>query len=166
MKQKRQNKALVQEQIGSSGAIHSAARLVKGNKRGKRGMLLLDTLLALTVGVFVILAAYSLTITTAASGNAAKQNNLAYNAARQAIENVRQYKGARITDNVYLDPTLFGPIPQLAELPGSSGTMTISTYRKPVKRVSVTISWQGRGAKSMLKQRTVVTLVAPKGITP
>lgn len=130
-------------------------------------MLLLDAMLALIVGVFVILAAYSLTITLTASGNAAKQNNLAYNAARQVIENVRHYKAAPLANNVYPDPTVFGPIPQLAELPGSNASVSISTYRKPLKRVSVTITWEGRGnSKSLLKQRTLVTLIGPKGMTP
>ena len=110
-------------------------------RRTSAGALLLDVMLAIFVCTSVIITAVSLITTAVAASESSKQNTVAYNAARQAIENLRQYKDAKIQDGTYTDLSVFGAIPQLTEdnvLRNPQARMTVSTFRNPVKMVEAT----------------------------
>lgn len=144
-------------------------------RQRQAGMLLLDAMLAILVGTFVILSAYLLSMTAAVAGAASHQNNQAYQAARQIIENTRLAEGADVVDGTYtatIDEDgvyqLFGSVQQLSELQDGAATMTVSTYRDPVKQVSVTVTWKGRTGNNIerTRTRTLTTLFTPHGIAP
>ncbi len=130
----------------------------------RRGFLLLDAVLALTLAVLLILYGLSLMMTTASASDAAQQTTVAYNAARQAIENVRSFHGAKLANGKYSNAAL-GPLPQLAQLGGGSASMTVEDYRNPVKRVRVVIDWYA-GGRAQPRSITLTTLVGPGGVTP
>ena len=137
------------------------------NRRKKyAGALLLDLMLAIFVCTFVLISAVSLITTAVAASESSKYNTIAYNAARQAVENLRQYKNAKIVDGTYTDLTAFGPVPQLAELRNPTSSMTVSTFRKPVKMVTVTVTFQAGTTGQRTVVRRVTGLVSPRGVTP
>ena len=112
------------------------------------GFLLLDVLIGLAVTSFVLLATISLLINAAGAADAAKQNTIAYNAARQVVENVRNYRGAPLAPGEYTDVRAFGAVPQLdatatSGMKDARATMSIRMYRNPVKLVTVEVRWAG-----------------------
>jgi hypothetical protein len=125
------------------------------------------------LGTFVLLSACQMVITTAVSSVSARQNTLAYNAARAVLENIRLYQGTTLANGTYADARSFGPVPQLAALPEAGVSATIATYRTAptatVKIVTITVRWNGtqttRGS-GMRKTRKLTVLVSPKGVTP
>jgi len=164
-------------------------------RRRCRGFLLMDAMLALGLATLTILAAASLIVSATSAADAARQNNIAYNAARQVVENLRQDQKARLTNGEYDSnasgtvPFLFGPVPQLARLtrPSDADTaaagrahVSISDYyervvsgntttlvlRQPVKVITVTITWRSGARGGTPRKRTLTTLVAPDGVTP
>lgn len=141
--------------------------------RRRRGpvaaFLLLDTMLALSVAVLVLLASCSIVVSGAAAADAARQNNAAYNCGRQVIENLRLRRGAAVPNGPYPDATVFGPVPQLAYLRGSTGSpaaasMSVTTWRGPVKQVAVTVTWRAGANGGRPRSRTTTALVGPKGV--
>jgi type II secretory pathway pseudopilin PulG len=135
-------------------------------RRRNRGFLMLEMTFALAIAVFVILSALSFMISAAAASNVARQNTIAYNAARQVVENVRLYKGAKLANNSYSNVTVFGPVPQLAQLTGGAASMTIATWRAPIKQVTVNVTWRAGDKGGKARSKTLVALVSPKGVTP
>jgi hypothetical protein len=101
-------------------------------------------------------------MTSSSAYDRAEQATLAYNAARQQIENVRSVKGALLANRT--NAALLGPMPQLAQLSGGNGTLTIATYRSPVKQVTVTINWTAGGQRQN-RSISMTTLVAAGGVT-
>lgn len=125
---------------------------------------MLDALLALFTATMLALYFLSLMMTTNASADGAQQTTIAYNAARQAIGNVRALRGAPLAART--DAALVGPVPQLAALgSGGEGRLTIQPFRAPVQRVAVTIRWR-EGGQRRARAITLATLVAPGGVTP
>ena len=113
--------------------------------------------------MLLIVFGLSLLMTSSSGIDAAQQTTIAYNAARQQIENVRSFRGAPLANRV--DAPLVGPMPQLAALNGGSGTLTIQDYRNTVKRVTVALRWR-TGARGQPRQLSLTTLVGPGGVTP
>jgi hypothetical protein len=126
--------------------------------------MLLETCVALFVAVCISIPVMTLMMTSATATNSARQNTIATNAARQALENVRVYKGGEIANGTYTDATIFGALPQLAELNNGSASLYISTYSGSsmvstgVKLVSVTVVWTAGGNGSRRSQ-TLTTLI-------
>jgi len=141
-------------------------QLLTQPRRQRGGYLLLESMVATFIGALVLMASISLVVTGAAAADSARQNNAAYNAARQVIENMRLRRGAQLVNNTYSDATVFGPVPQLAYL-RNAGTpsATVSTWRGSVKMVTVTITWRAGRGGGIARSRTVTSLISPKGIS-
>ena len=152
------------QRLTPSGRVPTGPRSHRPGPTGP-AFVLLDMMIALAVATLVLLSAFSLVIASVAALNVARQNAVAYNAARQITENVRLYKAAPLANGTYPDVTVFGPVPQLAQLSGGAASLTIATYRGAVKSVTVSVSWRA-GERSKARQRAFVTLVAPQGVTP
>lgn len=134
-------------------------------KRHSKGFMLLETCVALFVAVCISIPVMTLMMTSATAVNSARQTTIATNAARQAVENVRVYKGGDVASGTYTDVTVFGALPQLAELNNGNATMLISSYSSGVKLVNVTVQWTagGNGAR---RSQTLTTLITSGGNTP
>ncbi len=132
----------------------------------RRGFLLLDALLALMAAVMLILYSLSLMMSASSASDAAQQTTVAYNAARQAIENVRSFHGAPLANDTYT-LTQLGPVPQFNQLnsPGGSVRIDNSPFGGPVKRVTVAVTWRAGGNQQERSVR-VTTLVTPGGVAP
>jgi Tfp pilus assembly protein PilV len=127
--------------------------------------LLIDVMIALFIGTLVMLSCIALTMTASAASDAARQNNLATNAGRQVLENLRAYKGATVANGTYADATVFGVVPQLARLSNGRAAVTISPYRAALKQVVVTVRWES-GGRRLSRFQTVATLIGPEGVAP
>jgi type II secretory pathway pseudopilin PulG len=149
-----------------SRPVGDAGLLPRRRRRRSHGFLMLEVTFALAIAVFVILSALGFMISAAAASNVARQNTIAYNAARQVVENVRLYKGAKLANNSYPNVTVFGPVPQLAELNSGAASMTIAAWRAPIKQVTVTVTWKAGDRGGKPRSKTLVALVSPKGVTP
>jgi type II secretory pathway pseudopilin PulG len=143
-----------------------ARRRGPGAPRARRGFLLLDTLLALMTAVMLIVYSLSLMMTAASGADAAKQSVIAYNAARQVVENLRLRKGAGLYDGTY-DATVFGPMPQLSLLNGGAATVKISDsgWSGTVKMAQVSVNWHS-GGRSQPKSRTLTAIFTSGGVAP
>jgi type II secretory pathway pseudopilin PulG len=97
-------------------------------RRGGRGIVLVDALLALTVAAMLIFYGLSLMMTSSHATDAAQQTTLAYNAARQQLENVRSLRGAALAEGTYhsvrLSDGSYVLRPQLAD--GTLGTTSLA----------------------------------------
>jgi len=118
---------------------------------------------------FVLLATISLLINAAGAADAAKQNTIAYNAARQVVENVRNYRGAPLAPGEYTDVRAFGAVPQLdatatSGMKDARATMSIRMYRNPVKLVTVEVRWRSGERGGVQRSRTLSTLISPNGV--
>jgi type II secretory pathway pseudopilin PulG len=136
-------------------------------RRHRQGFLMLEMTFAMAIAIFVILSALSFMISAAAASNVSRQNTIAYNAARQVVENIRLYKGAKLnTTATPVAATQYGPVPQLAQLKSGSATATIVSWRAPIQQVTVTVTWSAGSKGGILRSKTLVALVSPKGVTP
>lgn len=130
--------------------------------------MLIDLMIALTLGLVVMMATCSLMVSATGVGTTTRENDIAYNAARQVLENVRQYKGAVVVDNTYTDATVFGSVPQLALLSSSAtASVKVATYRGTMKQVTATVTWKGATTDrtGLSRSRKLSALIAPRGIT-
>jgi type II secretory pathway pseudopilin PulG len=120
---------------------------------------------ALFISSSVLVTAATLATRVAAATDTANQMTRAYNVARQALENVRSYRGARLAPGTY-DAAQFGEVTQLVDLgPHSSATVTLDSYRDPVKRVTVAVRWY-TSAPSRIRTISVTSLMTSGGVTP
>jgi type II secretory pathway pseudopilin PulG len=129
-------------------------------------------LIAVAITTFILLSSVALLASASSAADAARQNTVAYNAARQVIENIRQYRGAPLpasTTQVY-SLEQFGPVPQLQQLTsqrggaGATGELRILPYRDTVKMVTVRVVWRSGDRGGKLRERTLTTLIAPEGV--
>lgn len=136
--------------------------------REGRGFLLLDTLLAMMMALMFILGGMSLMMTASSASDASQQTTMAYNTARQQIENIRALRGVPLADGAYTTP--IGEMPQM----GPGGTLAGGTIRTTIgpydtsttlKRVTVALRWRA-GERQQSKQIELTTIVAPRGVTP
>ena len=135
---------------------------------------MVDVLIAVFVTALLLMALTSLMIAARVSAKAATENNAAYNAARQVMENVRRYDGSPLTvrDYTNADVLRLGDVPQAADLAQPTITMTLATWQDPatgvvrpqMKLISVVVTWQTRGTVAATKTRTFVSLVTAKGV--
>lgn len=133
-------------------------------RRRQRGVFLLDAMIALTVSTTLVLYGFSLIMSTASASDAGKQTTIAYNAARQAVENVRMFRGAVLKNGTY-DAASLGSMPQLALLNQGAGKIILQDFRGPVKKMTVVISWKTGGNPSS-RSISIVSLISPGGVTP
>jgi hypothetical protein len=119
------------------------------------------------VGAAMMLATTAVVIAANSANDAAQQNVTAYNAARQVVENLRTFKSATIKNNTYTDVTVFGAVPQLAQLNNATATLVVSSPKSgsSLKRAIVTINWKA-GDRSLSKSRTLVALFMKNGVAP
>ena len=120
-------------------------------------------MLGIVAAGFVTLSGMSLLLTSDSAADGARQTTLAYAAARQQLENVRSLRGAKLANGTYAN--LLSPAPQLAQMNGASGTLTVSDHRAPLKRVTVTITWREGGA-ARARSLSLTTLITAGGVTP
>lgn len=132
-------------------------------RRKRQGFMLIEAMIAMVLAALMIAYGLPLMMISSSAQNHAQQTTLAYTAARQAVENVRAFRDASLSDQA--EGALIGSVPQIASLNQGTGTLTIATHRGPVKRVTVTIHYRA-GAASQPKSLTLTTLVAPGGVTP
>lgn len=108
--------------------LHRPPRERRLRRRGGRGIVLVDALLALTVAAMLIFYGLSLMMTSSHATDAAQQTTLAYNAARQQLENVRSLRGAALAEGTYhsvrLSDGSYVLRPQLAD--GTLGTTSLA----------------------------------------
>jgi len=128
--------------------------------------MLLDAMCSLVVATVVMASTMTLFAATYTTSGGARQNNLAYNAARHVIENIRYGYGASVA--VTASPqsaTTYGPVPELSQITNGTGTVTIANYNTSgtVKCVAVTISWYD-GEKT--RSNTVSSLLTTGGVAP
>lgn len=129
--------------------------------------MLLDAMLAFTLGTILCLASFSVLMGSASANNAFSQNVLAYNAARQVVENLRGYRSFTnnpISNGTY-NGTQFGPVPQIAQMNGGATSVTISTSKAYLRQAVVTVTWTS-GRPAITHTRRLVALFAPGGVTP
>lgn len=129
------------------------------------GAMLLDSVVALFVATTVLTASSSLAISALAAAETSRQQSIATNAARQVIENLRAYKGAKIENGTYPDASVFGAIPQLSRMSYASAAVVVSTYRTTVKQAKVTVRWK-TGNLRRQREMSVTTLLSAQGVTP
>lgn len=132
--------------------------------RSSGGAFLLDAMIAMFVAISGLLACVSLFTSSFMAANGAQQNALAYNAARQVMENIRSSQGAAVATGTNMDAAAnFGPVPELAQMDHGSGSVTISNWSSDntVKCVAVTITWYD-GHKTA--NFTSSTLIGPNGV--
>jgi Tfp pilus assembly protein PilV len=134
-------------------------------RRRTQGFLLMEAMIAIFVGTLVLISAISLVTAGAVAAEAARQNNIATNCARQILENVRLRRGAMLVNGPYTDATVFGPVPQLTELRGGSASLTISSWEYSVKSVVITVNWRAGEGGGKAKTRVISALVGPRGVT-
>ncbi len=137
-------------------------------KRLQRGAILLDVLIALLMGTLLAFAVCNLMVSASRAGTTARENDVATTALRQIVENIRQYKGAVVVNNTYSDATVFGSVPQLAQMPpGTITNVRVFSYRTTLKQVVATVTWRGAGTTQtgVLRRRTLTVLLAPRGVT-
>ena len=134
---------------------------------------MLDAILALMAAFMLVIYGLSLTMTTSSASDSARQTTLAYNAARQAIENARSFHGAKLADGTYSTEdgsmSIVGPLPQVDELSGGRAAIRIQTLRSSgpslMKQAWVTIAWRA-GGRAQDRSITVTTLVSAGGVAP
>ena len=144
------------------------------NRCGQRGAVLMDAMIAMFVAVVIILSLLSALISAQVNAQLARENNAAYNSARQIIENIRLYRGASLTPGTYNknDILSLGVVAELNKLVSADVNVNLSLWRDPVtakqrndvKLVKVTVSWRALGGTNALKSRTFVSLVTPEGV--
>ena len=127
--------------------------------------MLLDACVALFVATTVLTASSSLAVSALAAAESSRQQSIATNAARQVFENLRAYKGAKIENGSYANATVFGSVPQLAQMSYASTSVVVSSYRGTVKQAKVTIRWRA-GSTRKQREMSVTTLIAPQGVAP
>lgn len=138
--------------------------------------MLVDAIIATFFATSILLASISLSMSASAAANVAWQNDLAYGAARQVVENIRHTGAAQVKSESYADATVFGPVPQINPDPKATGTLGPgSQVRATVqdragseaKLLVVTVEWPARRAgTSITRSRTLTTFIAPHGIMP
>jgi hypothetical protein len=125
----------------------------------------MDLLMGLLAATLALLACLSVVVTASAGLNAAAQNASAYNVARQVIENLRLNKAAAVANGTYTDLSTFGSVPQLSQLDGGTGVVSVSTWRGSVKMAVVTVRWRG-GTAGQSRSTTLTALLSARGVAP
>jgi hypothetical protein len=132
------------------------------HRRGQSGALLLDALLGLTLVVVVIMTCVALSISSLAAHEVAKQQNIATNAARKVVENLRSFKQAAISPGTYSDASAFGSIPQLQLLTAGTAGLKVTSVRGTLKMAVVTVRWQS-GMPRRNQTLAITTYLATEG---
>jgi len=147
---------------------------IRSQRRRCGGALLVDVLVAFFVVITMLLSMTALLIASRITARLSTENNAAYNAARQVIENIRLYEGGPLATGSYTNAQVLalGTVPQLTNLTNANVSMTLSRwqdpttaqYRDPVKLVQVTVTWNTLGSIQTTKSRTLSSLVTPNGL--
>ena len=126
---------------------------------------MLDLLVAMVLVGGAIIGSYTVISSAESSINTARQNAVACNAARQVVENVREFLSNPIPNGTYANAGAFGSVPQLSLLDTGTASLTLSTYRGTVQQAVVVIQWSA-GSRGNVKRRTFTTLITPGAIAP
>jgi hypothetical protein len=135
---------------------------------------MIDTIIAMAVGVVLILSTTAVLIAANSANDAAAQNAIAYNAARQVVENLRIRKAAVIkTTTGYVDATTYGPVPQLDKLTNATANVQITNPRGILIQADVKVTWtagdrRNANLSGAVSQRTriLTALFAKNGVAP
>jgi Tfp pilus assembly protein PilV len=138
---------------------------LRSRRKRQSGALLLDVMIALLVAVLILLSCVALTMASSSAADAARQNNVATNAGRQILENLRTARRAGLATGIYADASIFGPVPQLARLSGGRASVTVSPFRGALKQAVITVRWEA-GGNRVPRFQTLTALIGPEGVMP
>ena len=145
---------------------HGKVSIGHAKKKRQRGVVLLDAMMSIVVAAAVVVAGVSMALAGTQSANAARQSNLAYGATRQILENLRGKDVRQVPVGSNLPAEIYGPIPQLSELPSATASVTIAAVADSgsvsyAKNVTAKVTWRAGGAT---RTRTLSTRIAPNGV--
>ena len=133
----------------------------------------MDAMIATFFSAAILMSCMTLAISSSAAANVAWQNDLAYGAARQVVENIRHAGAAQVPSASYPDATVFGAVPQINQDPTATGSLGPGSVARVVvqdragsqaKLLVVTVEWFSRGVgTTTTKSKTLTTLIAPNG---
>lgn len=167
-----------QNTVGTPLLLRQQQRQKRRLRTGTRGFMLADALIAVVIGALLTLSAVTVLSAASRAANSARQSVVAYNAARQVIENLRVFKASRLIDGTYGPytnrETPFGLVPQLgavgqsaATRPLNAGTVsfTVSTRRNNLRSVRVTVTYN-TDVPVKTVTRVLPALLVPDGVAP
>lgn len=113
------------------------------------------TLIEVVLSLFLILTLVTILLTTSSTFISSRGSNLQGIAAKIAS---RQIETLRKTDFASLPPSGSVTDPDLAKLPSSSATQTVSDYQgnSQIKQVTVQVDWTVSGAVKQIKMETLI----------
>jgi hypothetical protein len=104
-------------------------------------------------------------LTTVVVHRSVERATLAREAARNVIENIRDFGVSNLIDGSYA-LTRFGTVESLAGLPNGNGTVTITASSPSVRKAVVRIFWTSGVREGRQRSFTTVTLLTPGGVSP
>ena len=109
------------EQLSTAQILRNGTTVV--SRRRCRVAMLVDAMIATFFSAAILMSCMTLAISPSAAASAAWQNDLAYGAARQVVENIRHTGAAQVPSASYPDTTVFGVVPQANQDPLASGSL-------------------------------------------
>lgn len=138
------------------------------NQRKRRILLaftLVDALVASTLVVGIAALSIPTFLSTVVVHRSVERATVAREAARNVIENIREFGVNNLIDGSYA-LTRFGTVESLAALPNGTGTVTITASSPTVRKAVVRILWNSGVRQGRQRSFTTVTLLTPGGVSP
>ncbi len=143
--------------------------VIHQTKQRKRRILLAFTLVDALVAATLVVGIAALSIPTFLSTvvvhRSVERATVAREAARNVIENIREFGVNNLIDGSYA-LTRFGTVESLAALPNGTGTVTITASSPTVRKAVVRILWNSGVRQGRQRSFTTVTLLTPGGVSP
>ena len=137
-------------------------------QRKRRSLLaftLVDALVAATLVVGIAALSIPTFLSTVVVHRSVERATVAREAARNVIENIREFGVNNLIDGSYA-LTRFGTVESLAALPNGTGTVTITASSPTVRKAVVRILWNSGVRQGRQRSFTTVTLLTPGGVSP
>lgn len=130
-----------------------------------RGFTLVDALVAAMMMLGISALAIPTFISTTVVHRSVQRANIARDAARAVVENIRDVGVNNIIDGSY-SLTQFGNVDSLTNLPNATGTITITTPSTSIRKVAIRVQWTSGLRQGRLRTYNTVTLLIPGGVSP
>lgn len=130
-----------------------------------RGFTLVDALVAAMMTLGISALAIPTFISTTVVHRSVERANIARDAARAVVENIRDVGVNNITDGSY-SLTQFGNVDSLTNLANATGTITITTPSTSIRKVAIRVQWTSGLRQGRLRTYNTVTLLTPGGVSP